>query len=241
MVVFVSGLGFAGYVAVRWLGTSRGMALTGFAGGLASSTATTLGMSKMSRERPELAEDCTLALVIACTVMLWRVEILVLAISPLLALAILPDFLLMSLPGVAFSGWHLWRGSCNTVTSTEYRNPLSLRIALQFGALYALVVLMVKVAAGWFGGAGLLAVSFLSGLTDLDAIALSLSNLLRDGQVPAVLAMQGIVVGAVANSLLKATLAASLGDRVLRRKTLLVLGTTAAIGAGAVIVRGYWL
>lgn len=240
MVVFVSGLGFAGYVAVRWLGTSRGMALTGLAGGLASSTATTLGMSKMSRERPELAEDCTLALVIACTVMLWRVEILVLAISPPLALAILPDFLLMSLPGAAFSGWHLWRGSGNTVTSTEYRNPLSLRVALQFGALYALVVLMVKIAADWFGGAGLLAVSFLSGLTDLDAIALSLSNLLREGQVPAMLAMQGIVVGAVANSLLKATLAASLGDRVLRRKTLLVLGTTAAIGAGAVIARGYW-
>jgi uncharacterized membrane protein (DUF4010 family) len=50
--------------------------------------------------------------------------------------------------------------------------------------------------------------------------------------------MQGIVLGAVANSLLKATLAASLGDRALRRKTLLVLGTTAAIGGGAVLVRG---
>jgi len=163
----------------------------------------------------------------------------VLAISPPLALAILPDFVLMSLPGVAFSGWHLWRGSGNALTSTEYRNPLSLRIALQFGALYAIVVLIVKIAATWFGGAGLLVASFISGLTDLDAIALSLSNLLRDGQVPAVLAMQGIVLGAVANSLLKATLAASLGDRVLRRNTILVLGSTAAIGVGAVLVRGF--
>ena len=102
-----------------------------------------------------------------------------------------------------------------------------------------MVVLVVKIAATWFGGAGLLAASFISGLTDLDAIALSLSNLLRDGQVPALLAIQGIILGTVANSLLKAALAASLGDRALRRKSLLVLGSTAAIGVGSVLVRGF--
>ncbi|MCK9588755.1 MAG: MgtC/SapB family protein [Terrimicrobiaceae bacterium] len=239
MVVIVSGLGFAGYIAVRWFGSSRGMALTGLAGGLASSTATTLGMSRMSRQRPELAEDCTLALVIACTIMLWRVEVLVLAISPPLALAVVPDFLLMSLPGVVFSGFRLCRGSGRTTTSAEYRNPLSLKIALQFGALYAVVVLIVKIASQWFGDTGLLVVSFISGLTDLDAIALSLSNLLQGHQVSAELAIRGIVLAAVANSLLKAGLAASFGDRVLSQKTLLVLGTTGVIGIGSVIIRGF--
>lgn len=239
MVVIVSGLGFAGYVAVRWFGSTRGIALTGLAGGLASSTATTLGMSKMSRERPELAEDCTLALIIACTIMLWRVEVLVLAISPPLAQALFLDFLLMSLPGAAFAGWRLWRGSPSAAAATVYRNPLSLRVALQFGALYAVVVFVVKIAALRFGGAGLLVASFISGLTDLDAIALSLSNLLRDGHLPVTLAMQGILLAAVANSLLKATLAASLGDRVLRRTSLLVLGLTAAIGVAAVVARGF--
>jgi uncharacterized membrane protein (DUF4010 family) len=238
MVVIVSGLGFAGYVAVRWFGSTRGIALTGFAGGLASSTATTLGMSKMSRERPDLAEDCTLALIIACTIMLWRVEVLVLAISPPLAQGLFLDFLLMSLPGAAFAARRLWRGATSAAAATVYRNPLSLRVALQFGALYAVVVFVVKVAALKFGGAGLLVASFISGLTDLDAIALSLSNLLRDGHLPVTLAMQGILLAAVANSLLKATLAASLGDRVLRRTSLLVLGLTAAIGVAAVVARG---
>lgn len=239
MVVIVSGLGFAGYVAVRWFGSTRGIALTGLAGGLASSTATTLGMSKMSRERPELAEDCTLALIIACTIMLWRVEVLVLAISPPLAQALFIDFFLMSLPGAVFAGWRLWRGTASAAAATVYRNPLSLRVALQFGALYAVVVFVVKIAALQFGGAGILVASFISGLTDLDAIALSLSNLLRDGHLPVTLAMQGILLAAVANSLLKATLAASLGDRVLRRTTLLVLGLTAAIGVAAVVARGF--
>ena len=239
MVVMVSGLGFAGYIAVRWFGTSRGIALTGLAGGLASSTATTLGMSKMSRERPELANDCTLALVIACTIMFWRVEVMILAISPALALGVLPGFLLMSIPGALFAGIRLRSRSRSKTKPAEYRNPLSLRVALQFGALYAIVVLIVKFAITWFGDAGLLVVSFVSGLTDLDAIALSLSNLLRDGQIPIALAMQGIVLGAVANSLLKATLAASLGDRVLRRNSLLVLGSTAVLGVALVLVRGF--
>jgi len=239
MVVIVSGLGFAGYIAVRLLGTSRGIALTGLAGGLASSTATTLSMSKLSRERPELARDCTLALLIACTIMLWRVELLVAAISPPLALVLLPDFLLMSIPGAVFAGWRFCCGAASSEASGVYKNPLSLKVALQFGALYAAVVFAVKLAVLWFGGAGLLIASFLSGLTDLDAIALSLSNLFRDTQVTMTLAAQGIVLAAVANSIMKAALAFSLGDRVLRRFTLLVLGATAVIGLGSVLVRSH--
>lgn len=235
MVVIVSGLGFAGYIAVRLLGTSRGIALTGLAGGLASSTATTLSMSKLSRERPELARDCTLALLIACTIMLWRVELLVAAISPPLALALLPDFLLMSIPGAVFAGWRFCCGPTSSEASGVYKNPLSLKVALQFGALYAAVVFVVKLAVLWFGGAGLLIASFLSGLTDLDAIALSLSNLFRDTQITMTLAAQGIVLAAVANSIMKAALAFSLGDRVLRRFTILVLGATAVIGLGSVL------
>ncbi len=88
MVVIVSGLGFAGYVAVRVFGATKGIALTGLAGGLASSTATTLSMARMSRARPDFSSDCTLALILACTVMFWRVEVLILAIHPALAWAL---------------------------------------------------------------------------------------------------------------------------------------------------------
>jgi len=237
MVVMVSGLGFAGYVAVRMLGATRGIALTGLAGGLASSTATTLSMSRLSRERPELSADCTLALVIACTVMLWRVEVLILAISPPLALRLLPEFVLMSLPGGIYSALRLWRGLSGSAAPGPYKNPLSLKVALQFGFLYAAVVAVVKLAAVWFGGAGLLVASFLSGLTDLDAISLSLSNLLASAQIEAPLAAQGVVLAAVANSLMKAGLAGALGAPALRWRAGLILGATAAIGTLAIVLR----
>lgn len=232
MVVIVSGLGFAGYVAVRLLGPALGIALTGLAGGLASSTATTLSMSRLSREQPLLARDCALAIVMACTVMLWRVEVLVLAVSPLLARELLPDMAIMSLPGVAFGAWHFWKTKPSPHDTTQpYRNPLSLRIAIQFAALYAAVVFVVKAASAWFGGAGLLAASFLSGLTDLDAISLSLGQLAAAGaaQPPSFLAAC-IVCAAVANSLTKLGLAWLLGEPVLRRTLAWLLGATIALG-----------
>lgn len=232
MVVIVSGLGFAGYVAVRLLGPSLGIALTGIAGGLASSTATTLSMSRASRERPDLASDYSLAIVVACTVMLWRVGALILAVSPPLALALLPDFAIMSLPGLGFAVWHFFHRPAGPPRDGAYKNPLSLRVALQFAALYAVVVFVVKAANAWFGDAGLLAASFLSGLTDLDAIALSLANLFHSGNQSTNFLAACIVLAAVANSATKLGLAWMLGETGLRHRVATLLGATILIGAG---------
>jgi uncharacterized membrane protein (DUF4010 family) len=239
MVVIVSGLGFAGYVAVRIFGAPRGIVLTGIAGGLASSTATTLSMAKLSRSQPALSADCALALVLACTVMLWRVETLILAISPELALALIPDLVLMSIPGAVFALRRTVGRSPGETSPDAYKNPLSLRVAIQFGALYAVVVFIVKLSVATFGNTGLLVASFLSGLTDLDAISLTLSNLFRNSGIPMVLAAQGIVLAAAANSLLKAALAAGLGSSQLRRSASALLTLIALIGAGTILARSF--
>jgi uncharacterized membrane protein (DUF4010 family) len=237
MVVIVSGLGFAGYVAVRSLGQSLGIILTGLAGGLASSTATTLSMSRLSKERPDFSKDCALAIVLACTVMLWRVNALVLVISPALAIDLLVDMAAMSLPGVLYAAWQLLRPGRAAAGTESYRNPLNMKVALQFAALYAVVVFTVKAANAHFGNAGLLVASFLSGLTDLDAIALSLSNLFAGGSVTVRFAGAGIVIAAVANSLMKLGLAWSLGDKALRKPVALLLGSTILIGTALCAVR----
>lgn len=238
MVVIVSGLGFAGYVAVRLLGPSLGIALTGIAGGLASSTATTLSMSRLSRAQPEMSRDCALAIALACTVMLWRVEVLVVALHPPLAALLLPDMLVMSIPGVAFAAAHLWKTRAGAAGGGQgYRNPLSLRIALQFAGLYALVVFLVKAASAHLGSAGLMAVSFVSGLTDLDAIALSISQLARAGENPMNFLAACIVCAAVANSLTKLGLAWALGEAGLRKTLAYLLGITILLGIAMLSLR----
>jgi len=237
MVVIVSGLGFAGYLAVRALGASRGIALTGLAGGLASSTATTLSMSRLSRERPEIEADCALAIGLACTVMLWRVGVLILAVSPELAVAFLPEMLAMSVPGLAFGAWHLLSGRRSPGGSAGFKNPLSLVVALQFAALYAVVVFVAKAANAIFGSAGLLAASFFSGLTDLDAIALSISNIFAAGNLAGREAVACVGLAAVANSATKLGLAWGLGSPGLRVRIGALLGSTIVIGTGLLVWR----
>ena len=237
MVVLVSGLGFAGYVAVRIFGENRGIAMTGLLGGLASSTATTLAMSRQSRAWPETGRVCALAVVLACSVMLGRVALLVGVVSPPLLMRAAPGLILTALPGLLFAAWswrHFLRPPGSPLSSpSEVRNPLSLRMALQFAILYALVVLLVRWAQTGFGGAGLYAASFFSGLTDLDAISLSLAQMQKSGSVTAEQAVRALLVAAGANSLLKAGMAVALGGPSMRRTVVLVLGATTACAAGA--------
>ncbi len=234
MVVLVSGLGFAGYVAVRIFGEDRGLAMTGLLGGLASSTATTLAMSRQSRVRPETGRLCALAVVLACTVMLVRVAVLLGAVSPSLLTQTAPWLLLVAAPGLVFAAWswrHFHGRTGAGAAPAEVRNPLSLRVAIQFAILYALIVLIVRWAESGFGGAGLYTASFFSGLTDLDAISLSISQLQRDGHVGTDTAARAVLIAAGANSLLKAGMAVSLGSPAMRRPVALVLGATVLVAA----------
>lgn len=232
MVVLVSGLGFLGYVAVRAFGENRGLAVTGLLGGLASSTATTLAMSRQSRARPEAGLVCAVAVALACTVMLVRVAVLAGAVSPATAWHLAPWLLLMAAPALVFAAWswrHAIRSPPGEAGPQDVRNPLSLRVAVQFGILYALVVLAVRWANHNFGGAGVYWASFFSGLTDLDAIALSISQLERAGNIGPSDAARAVLIAAGANSLLKAALAIGIGGPSLRRPVSLVLGSTVAL------------
>ncbi len=234
MVVLISGLGFAGYVAIRVMGTRAGILLTGVFGGLASSTACTLAFSRRSREAPDLAEHYALAVVAACTIMLPRILLVIGLVNRDLVPALLAPFALMALPGVGFIVW-IWlrrRPTYRPGDTPVIGNPLGLLTAIKFAALYAAIAFLVRAfrAQGWTDG--MLPLSFVSGLTDLDAIALSIARDHSEAGTVTTLATQAIVLAAVANSLLKAALAISLGSRGLRQRIAIVLGLTAAAGIG---------
>jgi uncharacterized membrane protein (DUF4010 family) len=232
MVVLISGLGFAGYVAIRLMGTRAGILLTGVFGGLASSTASTLAFSRRSREQPGLDAHYSLAVVAACTVMLPRVLLVVGLVNRELVPPLVAPFVLLALPGVTYTAW-VWLRSRPTAREGDtptLGNPLGLRTAIKFALIYAVITFLVRAfrEQGWTEG--LLPLSFVSGLTDLDAIALSLAaDTAADVATPG-LAATAIVLAAIANTLLKAGLAISLGSPGLRRRIAVVLGATAVTG-----------
>ena len=239
LVVLISGLGFAGYVTMRLVGARAGILLTSVFGGLASSTATTLAFSRRSKDDPALSEHYAMAVVVACSVMLPRVIVATSIINTDLGLALIKPFALMAIPAVVYGAW-MWfarRPGLSVVETPALSNPLSLKTAIKFALIYAVVGLLVKAATQFdLMQHGLLPLSFVSGLTDMDAISLSMAGNLTSGHVPLTLATHAIIVAAIANTLLKGAFAVSLGSTVLRRQTTLVLGATAAAGLAA-----FWL
>lgn len=237
MVVLISGLGFAGYIAMRMLGASAGILATSLLGGLASSTASTLAFTRRSREEPGAAEHYALAVVVACTVMLPRVAVASAIINPDFAVTLIAPFAIMAAPGIAYALWVWWqrRPGKTQGEMVQLRNPLGLITAIKFAVLYAVIALLVK-AAPQFGLAhSLLPLSFVSGLTDMDAITLSIARNLG-GETPWRVATQAVILAAVSNTLLKAGLAVALGSPGLRTRVALVLGCTMLAGVGAMML-----
>lgn len=233
MVVLISGVGFVGYVLMRLLDTRAGIVLTSILGGIASSTATTLAFTRQSRENPAQSPSFALAVAIACTVMLPRVLVIVGFVNRGLAMQLLLPFAIMAVPGVLYAAWSWWsrRNQKAAGDHPTIANPLSLMTAVKFALIYAAISFGVK-AAAHFGHMqdGLLPLAFVSGLTDLDAIALSVAGNVDLGEATGGLAAKAVVVAAIANSLVKAALAAIWGSPVLRSRVAIVMGLTIACG-----------
>jgi uncharacterized membrane protein (DUF4010 family) len=238
MVVLISGIGFAGYVAVRLIGSHAGILVSGLLGGLASSTASTLAFSRRSREEPALSEHYALAVAAACTVMLPRVLVATGFINRALALQLALPFALMALPAILYSAWVWWRRrpTQHKGDLPPVHNPLSLATAIKFAALYAVIAFAVKAVReqGWTDG--LMPLAFISGLTDMDAISLSVAREKQENEAAVGAAARLVMVAAIANTLIKAGMAVALGSPGLRWRIGAVLGATTAIGIGWVLI-----
>lgn len=241
MVVLISGVGFAGYVLMRLLDARAGIVLTSLLGGIASSTATTLAFSRRSREDQTHSESYAMAVAIACTVMLARMLAILALVNRPLTLQLLLPFGLMALPGVACAVFFWWRQKSkrNTANQPAIGNPLSLMTAVKFALIYAIISFLVKAAeqSGHLQD-GLLPIAFVSGLTDLDAIALSIAESLNAEELASALAVKAIILAAIANSALKAGLTVALGSPALWRRVLILMAGTIVCGLVGIFLVG---
>jgi len=114
--------------------------------------------------------------------------------------------------------------------AVSFKNPFSLRAAISFGLLFALILMVTRVATAYLGNVWLPLVALVSGLTDADAIAFSLSDLHQAGLVDLDWASFNLVLGALSNTLMKLFLVFTLGHRVLFHKLLLAFLFIAMVG-----------
>jgi uncharacterized membrane protein (DUF4010 family) len=240
LVILISSLSLAGYAAGRLLGPGRGAALTGLLGGLVSSTAATLSFARHSRESalaPALLAAVSIGVLLAWGLMFVRVVVEVAVVNPTLVGRVAWPMAMMALVTalVALLMFRASRGAPGQA-DLELKTPFSLTAAIQFAAAFAVVLLVVKLAETYLPASGLYAVAALAGLTDVDAITLSVADRARDSLDHAT-AARAIVVAAVTNTVVKAGLVALLGAPALRAR---ILPAAAAIIAAGVL-SALWL
>lgn len=238
MVVFVSGIGLLGYIALRVLG-KRGLGLSGILGGFVSSTAVTLGFSRLSKTSPELNLALVAGVVGASGLMYPRVLVEALVIDRQLAARLAIPLLILGVVVIGLAVWWLRMSENGSdgddADVVEVRNPLNLATAIQFGLLYGLIVFVSKAVVDTFSESSLLLVAGLSGLNDVDAITLSTANLVADGGLAASVGAQAVLLAVAVNTVVKAGIAWFLGGRQLARAVVLVLLPAAAIAALAML------
>jgi uncharacterized membrane protein (DUF4010 family) len=240
VVLLLSGVNYAGYLARRMVGDARGYLVTGALGGLISSTAVTLAFSRASRGEPEHAHSLAQGTVAACVVLVPRVFALTVALNapfaPRAGLALLP-FLVAGLAMLALLGRSPPEDQGPARAGSGPRNPLQLGQALRMAVAFQVVLLGFEAVQAWYGSGGVLAGAAVAGLTDVDALTLSMSRLAADDAF-AVTAARALAIGIVVNTLAKAGLALVLGHPDYRRRVGPALGAIALAGAGSVALAG---
>lgn len=239
LVILISGLSLVGYVATRALGTKLGTSLTGLFGGLVSSTAVTLAFSKQSREvekSSKLMNILAASLLIAWTVMFIRILIEVVVVNiKLLPLLVVPMITMAVITAVCAFLYYRWSSgqSSKQTQNVPLQNPFSLVSALKFALLFGIVLLVVKYVQQNFASQGFYVVAALAGLTDVDAITLSMADYAKNGG-DAKTAVTSITIAAVANTLVKCGFVFFFGQGKIR--TLIGIATAVILIGGAITV-----
>ncbi|RTR01117.1 MgtC/SapB family protein [Halomonas nitroreducens] len=233
MVVLIASISFVGHFAMRLGGAEKGILFTSLFAGLSSSTALTLHFSRLSRQHGQLSPLLAAGILIACGTMFPRILIYCLVINP----DLLPRLLLpVSVMGVllyvpALVIWRAHRQDTKVDRPERHSNPLELRIALLFGVLLAVIMLLGQWLKEWLGEAGIYLLAATSGVADVDAITLSLTRM-SHATIDLHTAVLGIVIAAAVNNVIKAGMAAAVGNPGLGRRVAVPMAGSLLVGLG---------
>lgn len=227
LVLFFTGLSFTGYIARRLVGPAHGYSLTGALAGLVSSTNATFTFARLSRQEGLPSATLATATIAACTMLFPRVLVATAVLDVRVAAALVPYLTPPFIVGLLALGVWLRGRRAETGDGTTAANPLQVWPALQMAATFQLVLFAVAFVRGHAGDVGLLATGAVLGLTDVDALTVSMTAMASSGLAPDT-AARAIAIGILSNSVMKATLAVVLGTSAFAGRTGGVLAAMAA-------------
>jgi uncharacterized membrane protein (DUF4010 family) len=233
LAIVLAAVSFVGYIAVRVLGEHRGIAAAGLAGGLASSTATTVTFARLAREQKNAAGLLAGGILLAGAVMLARILVIVVALNPDLVQRLVYP-LGMAATVFAVGGAYLvtpWSRTGTQSPNLALTNPFELGTVFKIAGVIATVVLLANLVTRTAGEGGLLVLAAASGVADVDAITLSLARLGLHEVDPRTAAL-GIGIAAATNTVAKCVMCGVFGTA--RLATIVGAVSVLALIAGAI-------
>jgi len=210
IVLLLCAINFAGFLARRATAGGRGYVLTGLLGGVISSTVVTLGFARASKQNPGSSTPLAIGVIAACTVLVPRVLLISGVLNPDVALQLLPFLLPAGIIGAAtvMYAWHFgkkWTDEDTTVpvtwVSADDRSPLRLWMAIRLAIVFQLAIIAVAWVRSTLAIQGLYGTAVILGLTDVDALTVSMS--VPSAALASTIAAHAIGVGVLSNTIVK--------------------------------------
>lgn len=209
LAVLVMSIESLGHVAVRALGSQRGLALSGLAGGFVSSTATIAGMAQRARLEPAARTDCLRAALLSNVATVLELSALVALIQPTLLSALLPAVGLYGAGALLAVGalWHFTpraeQPSATAAQQPTAKRPFQPLHALLFASVLAGVLLVAELARSWLGGNGAILATGLAGFADAHAASASAAQFAANGSFSSLQALLAIGLALSSNAISK--------------------------------------
>ncbi|HUG60559.1 MAG TPA: MgtC/SapB family protein [Methylomirabilota bacterium] len=237
LAILMASISFGGYIAVRVFGDRLGVILAALAGGLASSTATTLTLARLGRDHPGSERLLSAGILASGLVMVVRVGV----IAGLLNRRLVADLILPLGATAAVLGLGalaMMAGVRGTARPRlEISNPLDIATTVKLSAFIALVMVATEVLRDWMGDAGVLVVAAVSGIADVDAVTISMARFGSTAPT-ALLAVQAIGIAVAVNTASKAAMAGWIGGARIGLPVFIVGALAIAAGAFALNAAG---
>ena len=231
LAILIATISFSGYVAVKIFGNRLGVFMAAVAGGLASSTATTLALAKLAREHPSSSGLLSAGILIAGVVMMLRAGAIAIALNGELFLPLIPA-LATAAAVLGIGAAILWfRNIEREAPELQVSNPLAVGTAIKLAVLLAAVMLAAELVRRTFGGVGILVVAALSGIADVDAVTISIARM-DGGDVDLNTAARAIMTAIAINTVSKAIMASWVGSK----KVGLLVGGISAVALAVGLV-----
>jgi uncharacterized membrane protein (DUF4010 family) len=201
IVIFVSSLGFAGYILIKKFGDKVGLWVSGIMGGIVSSTAVTIAVARIAEKDHAKNKSALQAALLASSVMYIRILFLVWLINPSFIVVLWWKLIALSLIGIILSfGIKEKLPAKPDNAGSTLQNPFEIKPALIFAGLFVILSVLTIIVKNYFGNGGLITLSAITGVTDIDPFILSLIR----GTIPVEnIIIASIVIAMMSNTIIK--------------------------------------